>query len=93
VTQRRVRDTKKSKGNIYSILIELPFNLTGGFWKSKENRKEYFDWLGKELNYKSMSDWYQLQLSDIIKHGYEYSIDIMISIISIIKKCLKPIPL
>lgn len=31
-----------------------------GFWRDKSNRKEYFDWLGKQLGYKQLDDWYNI---------------------------------
>ena len=29
-------------------------------WKNKDNRKKYAIWLGKQLGYKTMEDWYKL---------------------------------
>ncbi len=34
-----------------------------GFWNDKDNRKKYFIWLGKELGYEKMEDWYNLLIA------------------------------
>ena len=44
-------------------------NSPRGFWKKKENQKKFFDWLGKELGYKTLDDWYNITISIIDKHG------------------------
>ena len=44
-------------------------NSPKGFWKKKENQKKFFDWLGKELGYKTLDDWYNITTSTIDKHG------------------------
>jgi hypothetical protein len=31
-----------------------------GFWKEKKNRFRYLSWLGKELGFKQLEDWYKL---------------------------------
>ena len=41
-----------------------------GFWEDKENHKKYTDWLGIELGYKNIEDWYNISYDLIIKnHG------------------------
>src|SRR4051812_46944886 len=40
-----------------------------GFWRQKQHQKEFFDWLGGQLGYKSMDDWYNLKREDILKNG------------------------
>ena len=40
-----------------------------GYWDSKENKRLFFAWLGKQLGYKTMADWFGLSLEDICSHG------------------------
>ena len=41
-----------------------------GFWKKKENRKAYMDWLGEQLGLKSVDDWYGVSRSHFhTNHG------------------------
>lgn len=40
-----------------------------GFWKRTQNHTMFFDWLGIQLGYKSMDDWYNLTQEDIYRHG------------------------
>ena len=40
-----------------------------GFWEKHENQREFFDWLGNQLGYHSMDDWYNVTQEDIHKHG------------------------
>ena len=35
------------------------------FWRSEENHKLYFDWLGHQLEYTCMEDWYNVTAEDI----------------------------
>ena len=39
------------------------------YWNSKENQREFMDWLGKELGFKEMKQWYNINLDDIHKNG------------------------
>ena len=46
----------------------LPWKFTvapTNTWKDKQIRKDYAIWLGEELNYKNMEDWYKITLKDI----------------------------
>lgn len=50
----------------------LPWKFThisNDYWKSTSNQKCYLEWLGKQLNFKSMEDWYSLSVDQIAKHG------------------------
>ena len=40
-----------------------------GFWKNKNNHKKYLQWLGKELNYIKLEDWYKIK-TKIFKKYY-----------------------
>jgi hypothetical protein len=31
-----------------------------GFWEKRENRRRYMAWLGEQLGYKQIEDWYQV---------------------------------
>jgi hypothetical protein len=39
------------------------------FWNNKDNQRKFLDWLGKELGFKEMSDWYKVRVEDILQHG------------------------
>ena len=38
------------------------------FWRDKNNHKKYLQWLGKELNYTNMEDWYKINYKDFINN-------------------------
>ena len=40
-----------------------------GFWDSKDNQKNFMDWLYIQLGFKSMQDWYALSIDDLKRHG------------------------
>ena len=35
--------------------------VTQGFWKEKENRRQFMEWARKELNIEKMEDWYSIK--------------------------------
>ena len=39
--------------------------VTNNYWKNKENHKKYIEWLGKELGYTTMEDWYNISVKSI----------------------------
>ena len=46
----------------------LPWKFTRTYrstWKDKQIHKDYAIWLGEELNYKNMEDWYKITKKDI----------------------------
>ena len=57
-------------GSIWKLLISVYPNynwlewklqsVPKKFWKDKTNVKKYLDWLGKELGYTTMEDWYKI---------------------------------
>ena len=40
-----------------------------GYWNDINNKREFMNWLGKQLDYQKMDDWYNLHWKDIIKYG------------------------
>src|SRR5690348_16774500 len=40
-----------------------------GFWTKKVNHRQFFDWLGTQLGYKEMDDWYSVTQQDIHRSG------------------------
>ena len=38
--------------------------LPNGYWQNKKNQKEYMEWLGKELGYTTIEDWYKVSAND-----------------------------
>jgi len=39
------------------------------FWRSLDNQREYLDWLGKELKFTRMEDWYKITGKDFARNG------------------------
>ncbi|MCP4548077.1 MAG: hypothetical protein GY835_16560, partial [bacterium] len=40
------------------------------FWDDRTNRRRYLEWLGKQLGFKRMEDWYHLTAQDfVVFHG------------------------
>lgn len=35
-------------------------------WKDEKNQRKYLDWLAKELQFKSITDWYRLKQSGFV---------------------------
>ena len=40
-----------------------------GFFANNDNQKMFFEWLGIQLGYKNMEDWYNLKLEQISQNG------------------------
>ena len=41
-----------------------------GFWDSQKNRRRYLKWLGRELGYRTLDDWYSVTYKDFRRnHG------------------------
>ncbi len=38
------------------------------FWSERRNRVRYLDWLGEQLGFKRLEDWYQVTKKDIANH-------------------------
>lgn len=45
--------------------------VSKGFWDNTNNQKNYFDWLGQEMGYKTKDDWYDITQGMIIEHHGE----------------------
>ena len=43
--------------------------LMRGFWNDKQHQKQFLDWLGQELKYEHLDDWYNIRLEDITDNG------------------------
>ena len=39
------------------------------FWEDIKNQKNFFDWLGKELQIEDVEDWYHIKAADVDKKG------------------------
>lgn len=58
------------RGGYYSTLqTAFQERLNGAFWKKVENQKRFIDWLGTQLGYKQLADWYKVSVEDINKYG------------------------
>jgi hypothetical protein len=44
-------------------------NMKAGYWQSKENQKGFLHWLGKQLGFKNMDDWYNIKAKQIVERG------------------------
>ena len=40
-----------------------------GYWKSLDNQKEFFNWIGENISIKKLSDWYSVNFEDVQKFG------------------------
>ena len=40
-----------------------------GYWNDQENRIKFMDWLGKQMGFKTMEDWYEVSGLDVADHG------------------------
>lgn len=50
--------------------MEWKFNrVTKGFWTNKNNQRNFMDWLGKQVGFKCMDDWYNITRKDFLEHG------------------------
>ncbi len=45
------------------------FKTSRGYWKDKNNHKQFFDQLAKDWNFQSMDDWYKVTVHDVYDHG------------------------
>lgn len=43
--------------------------ISPGFWSTKDNQRRFFIWLGNQLGFKQIDDWYRLTLKDIILYN------------------------
>ena len=43
--------------------------LPDGYWDRIENQRSFMDWLGKELAFKEVEDWYKLTSKNIEDNG------------------------
>jgi hypothetical protein len=43
--------------------------LKNGYWGDKKNQKDFMKWLGKQLGFKTMEDWYNITRKDIMDNG------------------------
>jgi len=49
--------------------LEFRFSMAPkGYWGSKESLVNYMDWLGSELGFKKMEDWYEVITEDFNRH-------------------------
>jgi len=39
------------------------------YWKRRAHRREYMEWLGKQLRVRRPEDWYKLTRKDFVRHG------------------------
>jgi len=47
-----------------------------GFWQQRKNRKRYMLWLGQELGFKEISDWYSVTAEDFNCNYGKYCLDL-----------------
>jgi hypothetical protein len=51
---------------------KLPKKIPKKHWNDFENHRRFFIWLGKELGYNELDDWYNITQVVINKNGGEY---------------------
>lgn len=63
----------KALQSVYPDHIWFPWkfeqNLSRGFWDKQKNQKDFMDWLGKELGFNQMDDWYNINHERILERG------------------------
>lgn len=42
--------------------------VSPGFWRQRQNRRNYMLWLGQQLGFRRLSDWYRLTYHDMLTH-------------------------
>lgn len=72
---------KEYKGSLYTALVKAYsehnwvlwkfHHKPRGFWLNKEMQQQYVDWLGEQLGFKRMTDWYKLTADNISKYNGE----------------------
>ena len=45
------------------------FNTQPGYWNNKDNQRNFMDWLGNQLGFKEMDDWYGVTVKQIHENG------------------------
>jgi hypothetical protein len=45
------------------------FAVPDGYWKNKENQKQFLDWLAPQLQIRTWEDWYSVTGGTIAQHG------------------------
>jgi hypothetical protein len=40
-----------------------------GFWDKEENQRKFFEWVGRQLGFTKLDDWYQITKEIIVKYG------------------------
>jgi len=40
-----------------------------GWWEPYKHQRQFLDWLGKQLNFTSMDDWYGITCDTLSKYG------------------------
>lgn len=68
-TKRPVK-LETDRNNIGQFFADLNLtSATASFWKSTENVRNLFNWMGIQLGHKQMEDWYKTSSADIRKLG------------------------
>jgi hypothetical protein len=58
--------------NVSNVLYngkKIVQRVPGGYWDDRKNHKKFMDWLGKQLGFKTMDDWYYLDIDTIRNYG------------------------
>ncbi len=53
---------------VYSEHEWLPWRfsqVSKGYWNDMKNQRNFMDWVGKQLNYRDMEDWYKITMEVI----------------------------
>ena len=79
----------KMLSTVYPEYNWLPWKFSrtmSGFWKVKENQRNFMEWAAKELKLNDIKDWYKVSHKEISKLGgimllkeYDYSLPMLLS--------------
>lgn len=52
-----------------SSCLHIQFVKPLGYWNSLKNQRDFLEKVGKELNIKTLDDWYEKNVSDVTEKG------------------------
>lgn len=55
--------------SVHSVDMKIPNKFNKAYWNAKSNGKLFLDWLGSELGFKHLTDWYNITEEDIESRG------------------------
>jgi hypothetical protein len=63
---------RKSLNIIYPYHYWMPWRLgkvPPNFWQDIQHQRGFFDWLGQQLRFSSLNDWYNVNVESLVEYG------------------------